>query len=155
MDGFSRTILAYGISHTKMNFDPYQMFAAARTQAGVSTCVLVTDGLQVFCAAATKAFWFRKGFRFTHVRDIHLQKKFNNNCNLHERLNGKFKDHIKTARGFKSEDPAIVHLMMIHHNFFRPHSGIGDITPAEKAGIIIQGIDKWMTFICNAAIHVT
>ena len=118
MDGFSRTILAYGISHTKMNFDPYQMFAAARTQAGVSTCVLVTDGLQVFCAAATKAFWFRKGFRFTHVRDIHLQKKFNNNCNLHERLNGKFKDHIKTARGFKSEDPAIVHLMMIHHNFF-------------------------------------
>ena len=154
MDGFSRTILAYGISHTKMNFDPYQMFVSARTRAGVSPWVLVTDGLQVFCTAATRAFWCRKGFRFTHVRDIHLQKKFNNN-NLHERLNGEFKDRIKTVRGFKSEDPALVHLMMIHHNFFRSHSGIGNITPAEKAGIRIQGIDKWMTFICNAAIHVT
>ena len=48
MDSFSSTILAYEVSRTKMNFDPYQMFVAARTQAGVSARVLVTDGLQVF-----------------------------------------------------------------------------------------------------------
>ena len=45
--------------------NPLQIFSsvaiAARTQAGVSTWVLVTDGLQVFCAAATKAFLVQEG----------------------------------------------------------------------------------------------
>ena len=88
------------------------------------------------------------------VKNVPMSREQLHNNNLHERLNGKFKDRIKTVRGFKSEDPALIHLMMIHHNFFRSHSGIGNITPAEKAGIRIQGSDKWMTFICNAAIHV-
>ena len=41
--------------------------------------------------------------------------------------------------------------MILHHNFFRPHGGIGGRTPAEAAGIRILGGDRWITFIQNAA----
>ena len=40
---------------------------------------------------------------------------------------------------------------VIHHNFFKPHSALDDKTPAEAAGIIIHGDDKWVTMIANAA----
>ena len=112
--------------------------------------VLVTDGLQAFCPAARRAFWRRNGFRLIHVREIHLKNRFSHN-NKHERLNGEFKDRIKTARGFGTESPALVRLMIVHHNFFRPHGGIGKITPAEAAGIVISGTDKQITLISNAA----
>ena len=39
--------------------------------------------------------------------------------------------------------------MIMHYDLFRPHSGI---TPAEAAGIKIEGQDKWLTAIGNAAL---
>jgi hypothetical protein len=33
----------------------------------------------------------------------------------------------------------------IYHNYIRPHEGLNGKTPAEKAGIRIEGQDKWMT----------
>ena len=60
----------------------------------------MTDGLAAFEKAAIKAFRRRKGFRLLHIRDIHLQNIFNTN-NIYERLNGEFKDRIKTGRRFK------------------------------------------------------
>ena len=62
------------------------------------------------------------------------------------------RDRFKTVRGFRAESPALVRLSILHHNFFRPHLGIGKRTPAEAAGITIQGDDKWITFIHNAAL---
>ena len=52
---------------------------------------------------------------------------------------------------FLAGDRIIVATTM-HHNFFRPYLGIGKRTPAEAAGITIQGDDKWITFIHNAAL---
>ena len=43
------------------------------------------------------------------------------------------------------EEPAIV-------NFIKPHEGMGDRTPAEAAGIDVQGAGKWRTLIQNAAV---
>ena len=53
------------------------------------------------CPKYSKSVWtFRrqKDFCLVHIRDIHLHIIFSTN-NLYERLNGEFKDSIKTARG--------------------------------------------------------
>ena len=63
---------------------------------------------------------------------------------LAERLNG-------GTRGFGSDHPGLLSLYVVYHNFLRPHMGIGGMTPAEKAGIIIPGKDKLLMLIRYAA----
>ena len=156
MDAGTRYILSCDASDTKPGYKPLPLFEEARRVAGVDPWIFVTDGLTVFVKAASKAFGRREGFRLMHIRDIHLKNIFNTN-NLCERLNGEFKDRIKTARGFKLKPnkktdgkpgggcPALLRLLVVHHNFFRPHEGLGGRTPVEAAGIIIarrQRVDR-------------
>ena len=162
MDSATRYILAWDESDTKSGYKPLPLFLAARKLAGLDPWIFVTDGLAAFVKAAPKTFRRREGFRLLHIRDIHLRNLFNTN-NIYERLNGEFKARIKTAREFnlkpnKKTDgklrggcPALMRLLIIHHNFFRPHSSLNGRTPAEAAGIIIHGDDKWVTMIANAA----
>ena len=162
IDGATRYILARDESDTKSGYKPLPLFLAARKLAGLDPWIFVTDGLAAFAKAAPKAFRRREGFRLLHIRDIHLRNIFNTN-NIYERLNGEFKARIKTARGFslkpnKKTDgnlgggcPAMMRLLIVHHNFFRPHSALNGKTPAEAAGIIMHGDDKWATMIANAA----
>ena len=41
--------------------------------------------------------------------------------------------------------------MRIDHNFVKPHTELDGKTPAEVAGIKIQGENKWPTIIQNAS----
>ena len=41
-------------------------------------------------------------------------------------------------------------MAILHYNYIKPHSGIGNRTPAEAAGIDIRGADRWLTLIQNA-----
>ena len=43
-------------------------------------------------------------------------------------------------------------MAVLHHNFIRSHRGLGGKTPAEAAGMIIRGQNKWLTLIQNAAL---
>jgi hypothetical protein len=38
----------------------------------------------------------------------------------------------------------------IRYDFIRPHDGLQGQTPAEKAGIKVEGENKWLTLIQNA-----
>jgi hypothetical protein len=38
----------------------------------------------------------------------------------------------------------------MYHNYLRPHMALDGKTPADKAGIEIQGDNKWLTIIQNA-----
>ena len=87
---------------------------------------------------------------------------FNQN-NIYERLNGEYKDRLKCIRGLKSENPAIISMIIAYHNFFREHTSLDNMTPAEAIGIDIVPItdselspecNRWITLIQNAAIHV-
>ena len=40
----------------------------------------------------------------------------------------------------------------LRHHSIKPHAGMGGRMPAEGAGIIIRGHDKWLTLIQNAAV---
>jgi hypothetical protein len=68
-----------------------------------------------------------------------------------ERLNGEIRDSEKTMRGLKKVDTPILKGYQLYHNYFREHEGLNGRTPAEIAGIRIEGENKWITLIQNAS----
>ena len=87
--------------------------------------------------------------RTQHIRHIHLEGDHNNN--KMERLNGEFRDREKVMRGVKKADSVALKGYQMYHNYFRKHEGLVGKTPAEVAGIRIEGQNKWITIIQNAA----
>ncbi len=73
-----------------------------------------------------------------------------NNNNKMERMNGEVRDREKVMRGLKKEDSPILKGYQIYHNYIRPHEGLDGKTPADKAGIKVEGRNKWITLIENA-----
>jgi hypothetical protein len=65
-------------------------------------------------------------------------------------MNGEVRDREKVMRGLKIPDTAIPSGCQIYHNYFRPHEALNGKTPAELAGIEIEGENKWITLIRNA-----
>lgn len=55
------------------------------------------------------------------------------------------------VRGLKEEDSHILTELQLYHNFVRPHLGLNGETPAEAAGIEIEGDNQWLTMIQAAA----
>lgn len=68
-----------------------------------------------------------------------------------ERLNGEIRDREKVMRGLKRTDTPILTGLQIYHNFVRPHVSLDGDTPADRAGIKVEGNDKFLTLIQNAS----
>jgi hypothetical protein len=69
----------------------------------------------------------------------------------HLRQNGEVRDREKTMRGLKNPDSPILKGYQIFHNYIRTHEGLQGKTPAEAAGITVEGRNKWLTIIQNAS----
>ena len=54
-------------------------------------------------------------------------------------------------RPLKNADTPILTGYQLFHNYIRPHMGLKGKTPADLAGIQVEGQDKWITIIQNAA----
>jgi len=68
-----------------------------------------------------------------------------------ERLNGEIRQREKIVRGIKKSDSVLLQGYQLYHNYFREHQGLVGKTPAEVAGIRIEGKNKWITVIQNAS----
>lgn len=68
-----------------------------------------------------------------------------------ERLNGEIRDREKVVRGLKKKDSPLLKGYQLYHNYVRPHMALDGQTPADKAGIEIQGDNKWLTLIQNSS----
>ena len=161
MDGASRFILSYMVSPVKHGSKPTNLFMCASARSVRSPRILVSDGLHEFCKAAKSVFYKATGPRFVHIREIHIQNRFNQN-NIYERLNGEFGERLQCTRGIKSENSSIIRMLIVYHNFFREHTALHGKTPAEAIGIDIMPVphsdlapecDRWITFIQNAALN--
>lgn len=65
-------------------------------------------------------------------------------------LNREFRDREKVTRGLKKDDSSIINGYQLYHNYIRPHMSLEGKTSADKAGIEIQGQNKWIILIQNA-----
>ena len=154
MDDETRFWIATEVANTKYTADLKPLFREAIVTAGKQPKALITDGAPNFAEAARTEFYTKwKALRTEHIREIRMAGKIHNN--KMERLNGEIRDREKVMRSLKSSDTPIIAGYQIYHNYVRPHMGLHGKTPAALAGIQVEGEDKWLTLIQNAASHPT
>lgn len=103
-----------------------------------------------FRAGIDSEFWCeKKQLALVHECDIRFDGHIHNN--RMERLNGEIRDREKVVRGVKKADSPLIEGYQIFHNYVRPHMALEGKTPADKAGIMVQGENKWLTLIQNAS----
>jgi transposase-like protein len=150
MDEQTRFWIAQEVAETKYTADVRPLFQLAKAVAGKTPKTLVSDGAANFHEAYNKEFRTLKvETRTEHIRHIRLAGDFNNN--KMERLNGEIRDRERCMRTLEKADTPILSGMQIFHNYIRPHMALDGKTPAELAGIKVQGENKWKTIIQNAA----
>ena len=150
MDDETRFWIAQEVADTKHTHDARNLFRKGAEVAGKRPLTLITDGLPAYHDACLKEYWTqRKASRTKHIRHITLQGQRNNN--KMERFNGEIRDREKVMRSLKTTDTPIISGYQIFHNYLRPHIALNGKTPAEVCGIKVQGSNKWLTLIQNAA----
>ncbi|MGH9876068.1 MAG: IS6 family transposase [Nitrososphaera sp.] len=150
MDDETRFWIAQQVADSKFTQDVRPLFKKGKEVAGKKPMTLISDGAFNFQEAYQRELYSHTLPRTRHIRHIHLEGDHNNN--KMERLNGEIRDREKVMRGLKRMDTPILTGYQMYHNYFREHEGLVGKTPAEVAGIKIEGKNKWMTVIQNATI---
>jgi transposase-like protein len=150
MDDETRYWIATEVANTKYTADLKPLFKEAKVAAQKEPKILITDGAANFHEAFMDELWTNKiENRPEHIREIQMAGIIHNN--KMERLNGELCDREKVMRSLKTTDTPIISGMQIFHNYVRPHMALKGKTPAEVAGIEVQGENKWLTLIQNAS----
>jgi transposase-like protein len=149
MDNETRFWIAQQVADTKYHANIHQLFHEGRNVAGKAPHRVITDGAFNFHAGIMSEFWREeKALAIVHDRDIRFNGEIHNN--RMERLNGEIRDREKVVRGVKKPDSPLLQGYQIYHNYVRPHMALDGQTPADKAGIKVEGANKWLTLIQNA-----
>ncbi|MEM3062870.1 MAG: IS6 family transposase [Nitrososphaerota archaeon] len=149
MDDQTRWLIAQEVADTKFQHDAQSLLKMGKEATGKSPMVFTTDGLPAYNKAFMKEFSRRQSPRPKHIR--HISIKGDKNNNLMERLNGEIRDREKTFRGLKKDDTPILKGYQLFHNYIRNHQNLDGQTPADRAGIKVEGTNKWITLIQNAS----
>ncbi len=148
MDDQTRFIIAQQVADSKYTEDVQPLFREAKKLMGKKPQTLISDGAPNFHNAWKKEYFSIRGEHAQHIRQIHLDGNHHNN--KMERLNGEYRDREKVMRNVKKMDTPVLKGYQLYHNYFREHEGLGK-TPAEIAGIKIEGENRWITVIQNAS----
>jgi putative transposase len=150
MDDQTRFWIAQQVADTKYTADVTPLFREGKEVAGKAPSTVITDGAFNFNSAIRHAYWREhKALAVQHIRHVRMSGDQNNN--KMERLNGEVRDREKVMRNLKQSDTPILSGYQIYHNYIRPHMALENQTPAEKAGIVVKGENKWVTIIQNAS----
>jgi putative transposase len=103
-----------------------------------------TDSHRSYRDGISKAF-----ANIEHVAKCGINKPHANNNRI-ERLNGTLRERVKLQRGWKSKKSMIAEGQRIHYNFVKPHMALKGQTPAEEAGIEIEGRKGWKALLSNS-----
>jgi transposase-like protein len=149
LDDETRFWIAQEVADSKYAADIRPLFVSGKRITGKKPEVLITDGAPNFHHAFRKEFTDMRRFHNPqHIQEIRMDGKIHNN--KMERMNGEIRDREKVTRNLKKSDTPILAGYQIFHNYVRPHMGLHGKTPAEMAGIRVEGDNKWFTLIQNA-----
>ena len=151
MDAVTRLLLSAQLTPRKAEDAVSLMYRAGAERAGKVPHLLVSGAAPSFHAAWESCYRpNRKNQRYTdHASMIHLNGNRNNN--MMESLNRELGRHMWPARFVPAEAAAaMAERVRLFYNFFHEHSCLGNRTPAEAAGIVVQGGNGWTTLLRNA-----
>ncbi|MDG6951568.1 MAG: DDE-type integrase/transposase/recombinase [Nitrososphaerota archaeon] len=100
-----------------------------------------TDALRAYNEAVAFAF---KGVE--HVAKAGVGKPHATN-NRAERLNRTVRERVKVQRGWKSISTPLAEGQRIHYGFVKSHQALDGQTPAQRAGIRLEGQNKWLALL--------
>jgi len=150
MDNQTRFWIAQEVADTKYTADLRPLFQLGKAVARKQPKTLITDGAPNFHEAYEQEFWTQRlATRTEHIREISFDGVRHNN--KMERMNGEIRDRERVMRTLETTDTPILKGMEIFHNYIRPHMALKGRTPAEAAGIKVEGENKWVTLIQNAS----
>ena len=149
IDDESRFWIAVQLAPTKNTANIRPLMKRGMRLAGRNPEVLTSDGGPNIAKACNDVFR-APGLRRKTIHESHIHLAGDRNNNKMESFNGGVRDREKVMRSIKRRDSAVIDGMRIHHNT-RPHTGLGGKSPYDRMGIIIEGDNKWVTLIQNAA----
>jgi putative transposase len=148
MDRKTRFLLASRLSQHRNVNGAVAVFNEARKNAnGSEPEKIFADGLSAYPQALT--YWEGESARPELVARMGVGKPHANN-NRVERMNGTLRERIKVQRGWKSMKTTLAEGQRIHYNFVKPHEALEGQTPADAAGIGVQGEQKWLALLTKA-----
>ncbi|MCL5318820.1 MAG: hypothetical protein M1503_11255 [Thaumarchaeota archaeon] len=65
-------------------------------------------------------------------------------------MNGTLRERVKVQRGWKKMSTPLAEGNRIQYNFVKPHMALEGQTPAQAAGIDVNGKNKWLELLENA-----
>jgi putative transposase len=141
MDEKTRFQLVSMIAETREGDNAKKTFKKSKDATPKRPNLVVTDGLQGYKGAFNSEFYDHHQ-NAKHVANVALQSGLNNSI---ERMHGSIREREKVMRGIKRMDTPFFKGNQIYMNFVRPHSALDGMTPAEAAGVGIEG--GWMGLI--------
>ena len=155
LDHETRFMITQFVANTKGTENVKPMFREAMMIADKTPTTLISDGAHNFHQAWKSEYRQKNPLQkeTEHIRHIHMKGDKNNN--RMERLNGTIRDREVAYRGIKKMDSPLFDGFQAFYNFSKKHGGINKETPAECAGILVDGSNKWKTIIQNASLHNT
>jgi len=128
IDYDTRFLLATRISRSRTTQDAQMLYDRAVKMAGKEPEKVITDKLASYLDV-------RYGEDTDHIRSSPFAVE--DNTQLIERFHSTLKQRAKVMRGLKNIQSALDFMdgFYVHYNYLRPHTFLGDKTPAEVAGI--------------------
>ena len=130
IDEKTRYLLASRLATSRTIKEAALVMNEAKRRAGKSPKRILTDKLAAYIDGIDMVF----GSDTKHIQS----KPFTdvNSTNVIERFHGTLKDRTKVVRGFKNMDTArlLTQAWLVHYNFFKEHTSLGDVPPAVKMG---------------------
>ena len=152
-DILTRFCPAFDMADHKDGFNATNLLKETLRRTGKVPSVLTTDCLPSYSEAHQAVFAAKNPLdkHSVHISDSCLNNKKKHN-NFQERFNGTYRKFQRPRQNIPNPHSPLITGFFVYYNFVRPHSSLNGRTPAEAAGVIIHGDDKWRTIIGNAGL---